>query len=247
MNFNGQAYETTSNKIYAYQMILGSLQWLTTMIRQNIVYATNKLAQYTVNSTSTHMQALKRMIRYLAETSDLNIRYDFSNENERNLVNYSDSAYDDNVIIRRSHSNYVFKLWNDSISHSFKRQNIVATSFIEAKYIVECNAAKKVFFIAQTMIELKHGIDDSVDLRADNQNVIKLVNNSLNHARTKHIPIQFHYVRELMENDYVQITYVNTKNMMVDGLTKALPPEKFRTFVVMLGLTTSVVEKVWNW
>ena len=247
MNFNGQTYEAISDEIHAYQIILESLQWLTTMIRQNIVYATNKLAQYIVNSTSTHMQILKRMIRYLTETNDLNIRYDFSNKNEENLMNYSDSAYGDNVIIRRSHSDYVFKLWNDSIFHSSKRQNIVATSFIEIKYIAECNATKKFFFIAQIMIELKHEINDSVDLRADNQNVIKLANNLFNHARTKHIPIQFHYVQKLMKNDYVRITYVNIKNMMTNGLTKALPPEKFWTFVVMLSLTTSVIEKVWNW
>ena len=62
---------------------------------------------------------------------------------------------------------------------------------------------KKSFFIVQIMIELKHEIDNSVDLRADNQNAIKLVNNSFNHARTKHISIQFHYVWELMKNDYV--------------------------------------------
>ena len=80
------------------------------MIRQNIIYATNKFVQYIVNSMSTHMQILKRMIRYLIETNDLNIRYDFSNENKKNLMNYSDSAYNDDVIIKRSHLNYVFKL-----------------------------------------------------------------------------------------------------------------------------------------
>ena len=51
------------------------------------------------------------------------------------------------------------------------------------------------------MIELKHKIDDSIDLRADNQNVIKLINNFFNHARTKHISIQFHYIRKLIKND----------------------------------------------
>ena len=81
------------------------------------------------------------------------------------------------------------------------------------------------------MIELKHKIDDSVDLHVDNQNVVKLANNFLNHARTKHISIQFHYVRELMKNDYVRITYVNIKNMMIDDFTKTLSSEKFRTFV----------------
>ena len=94
------------------------------------------------------------------------------------------------------------------------------------------------------MIELKHEIDDSVDLRVDNQNVIKLANNPFNHARTKHISIQFHYVRELMKNGYVRITYVNIKNMMTDDFTKTLPPEKFRAFVAMLNLIISVIEKV---
>ena len=53
------------------------------------------------------------------------------------------------------------------------------------------------------MIELKHEIDDLINLRADNQIVNKLIDNFFNHARTKHISIQFHYVRELMKNDYV--------------------------------------------
>ena len=97
------------------------------------------------------------------------------------------------------------------------------------------------------MIKLKHEIDDFIDLRIDNQNAIKLVNNSLNHARTKHISIQFHYVRKLMKNDYVQITYVNIKNMIANGFTKILSSEKFKNFVIMLKLITSMIEKIWNW
>ena len=87
----------------------------------------------------------KQMIRYLIQTSDLKIRYNFLNKNEENLMNYSDSAYNDNVIIRRLYLNYVFKLWNDLIFHSFKRQNIVVTFFIKIEYIVKCNATKFFF------------------------------------------------------------------------------------------------------
>ena len=97
------------------------------------------------------------------------------------------------------------------------------------------------------MIELKHKIDNSVDLRVDNQNIIKLINNFFNHARTKHILIQFHYVRELMKNDYVWITYVNIKNMIVNDYIKTLSSEKFRTFVIMLNLIILMIEKIWNW
>ena len=94
------------------------------------------------------------------------------------------------------------------------------------------------------MIELKHKINDFVDLRTDNQNVIKLVNNFLNHARTKHISIQFHYVRKLIKNDYVQITYINIKNMIADDFIKILSFEKFKDFVIMLKLIISMIEKI---
>ena len=119
--FNDQTYTATFDEIHVYQVILESLQWLIIMTRQNITYSTNKLAQFSVNSTSLHMQAMKRMICYLTETNELCIRYDFSNENEENLVNYTDSAYDDDVTTRRFHFDYVFELWNNPIFHSFKR------------------------------------------------------------------------------------------------------------------------------
>ena len=190
------------------------------------------------------MQAVKRVIRYLTETNELCIWYDLSDEDGKNLMNYTDSAYDDDVIIKRFHFDYVFKLWNNSIFHSFKRQYIVVIFFIETEYVVKCNAAKKTFFISQIMIELKQKINNFVDLRTDNKNAIKLANNSLNHARTKHISIQFHYVWKLMKNDYVQITYVNIKNMIANGFIKTLSSEKFKNFVIMLKMITSVFEKI---
>ena len=67
--FNDKSYEAISEKINAYQMILRSCQWLATMTRQDIAYATNKLAQFSLNPTSTHTLTLKHVIRYLAKTS----------------------------------------------------------------------------------------------------------------------------------------------------------------------------------
>ena len=245
--FNGKAYSAIFDEIHAYQVILRSLQWLATMTRQNIVYATNKLAQFSVNSTPIHMQAAKRVVRYLAETSDLEIRYDPSDEADGNLVSYTDSVYGDDLTTRRSHSSYVFKLWNGPISHSSKRQYTVATSSTEAEYVAECNAAKEAFFIYQAMTELGHQIEGPVNLIADNQGAIKLANNPLNHARTKHIPIQYHYVRELVENGYVRISYVSINEMIADGLIKALPAPKFRNFVAILSLTSSPAKDATNW
>ena len=80
------------------------------MTKQNITYFIHKFVQFSINSTSIHMQTMKRVIRYLIKTNKLCIQYDFSNESEKNLVNYIDSAYDNDVIIKRFCSDYVFKL-----------------------------------------------------------------------------------------------------------------------------------------
>lgn len=79
------------------------------MTKQNIVYAINKFVQFNVNSTPIYMQTMKQIIQYLIETNDLKIQYKSSNEIDENLINYIDLTYNDNVITKRSHLNYVFK------------------------------------------------------------------------------------------------------------------------------------------
>ena len=60
-------------------------------------------------------------------------------------------------------------------------------------------------------------------LFADNQGSIALAGNPQHHARTKHIDIQYHYVRELILNQHVNLIYCPTEIMAADILTKPLP------------------------
>ena len=54
----------------------------------------------------------------------------------------------------------------------------------------------------------------------DNQGAIKLGYNAEFYKRTKHIDIKYYYIRELVENNKLTIIYLNTKNQLVDPLTK---------------------------
>ena len=91
---------------------------------------------------------------------------------------------------------------------------------------------------------MTYKIDNFVNLRINNQNAIKLINNFLNYAHIKHISIQFHYVRKLIKNDYVQITYINIKNIITNDFSKILLFEKFKNFVIILKLIISMIEKI---
>ena len=70
----------------------------------------------------------------------------------------------------------------------------------------------------------------------DNQGDIALGKNPVNHARTKHIDIRYHYVREAVEDHVIDLEYCPTKKMIADLLTKPLPKTQFETLRLEMGL-----------
>jgi hypothetical protein len=70
----------------------------------------------------------------------------------------------------------------------------------------------------------------------NNQNVIILIKNSQFHARTKHIDIQIHFIKEKVIEDFIDLIYVFIDQMIVDNLTKSLIKNKFIQFRVALRI-----------
>jgi len=113
-----------------------------------------------------------------------------------------------------------------------KRQQAISTSTLEAKYIALCAGAKQAVWLRELFIKL--GQDKflskdpgrSVLLYGDNQGALALVENPENHARTKHINVQYHYIRYLVGNGSVSIAYCPTDQMAADVLTKPLTKVK---------------------
>ena len=231
-----------------YQMIIGSLMWAACMTRPDIALAVSVCSRYTNNPTTIHLEAAKKIVRYLAGTSDLGLRYgpdkksDEADKDDGSLVGYTDASYGDCLDTRRFTSRYIFLLWNGPISWSVKRQNTITTSTAEAEYVGECNASKEAVYLTEALDSIGYDEYDvqQVQLMTDNQAAIKLAHNSFNHSRSKHIDIQFHFVRELVTQlQTLRISYVPSDSMAADGLTKPLGVEKFGQFIRMLGLSTA--------
>ena len=87
-------------------------------MKSNISYAVNKCSRYSINFNFDHDITIKRIIRYLAETVDLKIKYESVNDFkeskkkkvESDLIEYIDSAFDDCLNIRHFTSTYIFLL-----------------------------------------------------------------------------------------------------------------------------------------
>ena len=87
------------------------------MIRSNIIYAINRCSRYFTNSTSDHDIVLKRIVRYLVESKDLDLRFESSlTDQVSDLIDYTDASYENCLNTRRSTSAYVYLLNNELIS-----------------------------------------------------------------------------------------------------------------------------------
>ena len=83
---------------------------------------------------------------------------------------------------------------------------------------------------------MKEEITKPAILYCDNTSAINIPKNLVIHAKTKHIAIKYHYVRELVEDKEVKIEYINTKEQTTDIFTKLLCKDAFEYLRCKLGV-----------
>jgi lipoate-protein ligase A len=106
--------------------------------------------------------------------------------------------------------------------------------------MVNTQATKEAIWITKLMTDLGYMEEKKMMLiQCDNQGAISLTKNPTHHARTKHIDVQHHFVRERVENGEVRFEYCPTEHPVADVLTKALSKERHHKLINMFGLETS--------
>ena len=139
---------------------------------------------------------------------------------------------------RKSTMAYVFILGNGAVSWMSKKERTVAVSTTEAEYMALLEAVKESIWIQRFLKELGRNVDDGDVIMEDNQGTIALSQNPEYHARTKHIDVQYHFVRECIEMGQIQLRYCPTEDMVADALTKPLARDRFEKLVKEMGLET---------
>jgi hypothetical protein len=155
------------------------------------------------------------------------------------LVGYCDSDWGSNIDDRRSITGYVFLLSGGAVSWQAKKQPTVALSSVEAEYMASTQATKEAIWWRTFLKELSVHTSSAILIFSDSQGSIALGKNPEYHARTKHIDIQHHFVREHVSNGTVVFQFITTDDMAADVLTKPLTREKHQRMIEMIGIHTS--------
>lgn len=121
--------------------------------------------------------------------------------------------------------------------HQSKFQNTVILSSTEAKYMAICEARNEALWVSQFLAAFGFQLPTlPVDLCIDNKVAISLTGNPEFYSKTKHIELQYHWICEKIESNKIPVSYILTKNMVANGLTKPLNLQLFKKFRVMMEI-----------
>ena len=122
------------------------------------------------------------------------------------------------------------------MSWSSKKQPTVSLSSTEAEYKALCNATCETVWLQRILEDIGNKQLKPTVLQCDNQSSIKLAHNPIYHARTKHIEIQHHFVREKILEKEIDLIYCKTIDNVADIFTKALGKMSFEECRKQLGV-----------
>lgn len=220
----------------SYQSLIGSLMYLGISTRPDIIHSVSKLAQFNIKPHAEHMTAAKHLLRYLNNTVNFKITYRKTGEN---VLAFADADWAGSCDDRKSYTGYTLMLAGASVSWESCKQQTVALSSTEAEYMALSSASKEIVYVRNFLAELgfQKFVDKPTVLNGDNLSSMQLVKNPVYHAKSKHIDIRVHYIREVYKSKLIILNYVPTDENIADVFTKNLNKAKHTYLTRMLGIS----------
>ena len=215
-----------------YRGMVGSLLYLTAS-RPDIMFSTCLCARFQSNPKESHLIAIKRIFRYLKGTPNLGIWY--PKDSGFDLIGYSDADFAGCKIDRKSTTGTCQFLGDRLISWFSKKQNSVSTSTAEAEYIAAGSCCAQLLWMRNQLLD--YGLNLSkIPIFCDNTSAIAITENPVQHSRTKHIDIKYHFIREHVMAGTVEMHFVPSEEQIADIFTKPLDESTFTRLVSKLGM-----------
>ncbi|GKA85889.1 retrovirus-related pol polyprotein from transposon TNT 1-94 [Tanacetum coccineum] len=217
-----------------YRGMIGTLLYLAAS-RPDLQFAICMCARYQARPTKKHLNAVKRIFRYLKGTINRGLWY--PNDSSIALTAYADADHAGCQDTRRSTSGSMQFLGDRLVSWSSKRQKSAAISSTEAEYIALSGCCAQVLWTRSQLTDYGLGFN-KIPMYCDNKSAIALCCNNVQHSRSKHIDIRYHFIKENVENGVIELYFVNTEYQLADIFTKALCRERIEFLSDKLGMKT---------
>eukprot|EP00253_Pinus_taeda_P006781 PITA_06781 len=223
-----------------YASAVCSLMYAMFCTRPDIANAVGVLSRFMSKPGKEHWTTVKQVYRYLRGTSDYGLWYQgiLGLGIILDIHDFVDAYWAGDLYQRGSISGYVFNLFGGVVSWMSKKQSVVALSTTEAEYMAATHVSKEAVWL-QRFCSSMGLVQEAIRIECDNHNAIFLAKNPTYHSKTKHIDVQYHFVRDMIEDKKVLPIKVDTLKNNTNALTKSVSSEKFswcRETMGILGL-----------
>ncbi|GJW89854.1 retrovirus-related pol polyprotein from transposon TNT 1-94, partial [Tanacetum coccineum] len=210
-----------------YRRMIGGLMYLTASC-PDIAFATFVCACYQSRPTVKHLKEVKRIFRYLRQSYNMGLWY--SKDSRFELIAYSDADHAGCKDDCKSTSGGLQFLGGKLVSWSSKKQDCTAMSTAEAEYVSLSACCAQVIWMRTQLLDYGYKYN-RIPMYCDSKSAIAISCNPVQHSKTKHIDIRYHFIKEHVEKGTVEIYFVGTEYQLADLFTKALPKERFEYLV----------------
>ena len=216
-----------------YRRRIGCLRYLM-HTRPDLAFAVGILSRYMQSPREQHANALKQVLRYLKGT--LGNGLVFKKRGTQKLVGFSDSSHNTDPDDGKSTTGHMFFFGGTPITWCSQKQQTVALSSCEAEFMAATEAAKQAIWLQDLLSEVTGKEQGRTKIYVDNKSPISLAKNPVFHRRSKHIQKRFHFIRECVEKEQIEVEFVRSEDQCADILTKALARTKFNDMKKKIGV-----------
>lgn len=225
-----------------YRSLIGCLLYVTTCTRPDVAYIVTQLSRFLEKPGLPHWNAAIRVLRYLNSTRHHGIVYQ-RGTGKVIVEAFSDADWGSNTDDRRSVSGVLINIGKAPVVFKSKYQRTVALSSAEAEYMALSLCTQEVLWARAMLKDMGQEQVGGTQIWEDNQGAIALANNAGYHARTKHVDIRHHFIRENVQHGLLKIGYIDTKSQLADMLTKALGTKMLKYLREASGIKTKSATK----
>ena len=204
-----------------YRSGVGMLLFLVKYSRPDLANIVRELSRVNDGATKGHMSMLLRVIKFTFDTKNRVLSYELKNEKGNwELRAFCDSDWAGNKDDRRSITGYCIYLQGCLVAWKSRAQKNVTLSSSEAEYVAISEVCTEIMFIKTVLTFLGVEMKRPIQVNCDNVGAIFLSHNAKASARTKHIDIRYHFIREHVVDGLVEIVFVRSEENDADIFTK---------------------------
>uniref|UniRef100_T1ILJ9 Reverse transcriptase Ty1/copia-type domain-containing protein n=1 Tax=Strigamia maritima TaxID=126957 RepID=T1ILJ9_STRMM len=212
---------------FPYRSLVGSLLFVASRTRPDILYSVIHLSQYNNAHLMKHVKCLKQVLQYLVNTSDYCINLSRCKDDKINI--YTDAAADYSTC--KSFGGFMLYIGCAVVSWGCKKQTSIACSSMESEFVAMVHAVKEGFWLSSIFENCPlFGYVNVSTVFSDSMAAINFTNNDIENTKTRHIRIRYYFLRDWFEKNYFALAKVPGSWNVSDLFTKWVSGDRIRMF-----------------